>query len=117
MPNSFIYNEERGFDGESMNDWFSGSGCVLVKFLIGAIFGVRPNLDGVEIRPSYQMPCKAASISVNVKGATLRIQYQNAGLRMRKCVVNGKEYTVEQGKGVWLDNAELQGEIAVEIID
>ena len=117
MPNSFIYNEERGFDGESMNDWFSGSGCVLIKFLIGAIFGVRPNLDGVEIRPSYQMPCKAASMSANIKGATLHIQYQNAGLGARKCVVNGKEYAVGQSKGVWLDNAELQGKITVEIMD
>ena len=117
MPNSFIYNEERGFDGESMNDWFSGSGCVLIKFLIGAIFGVRPNLDGVNVRPSLNMPCKAASMSVNVKGAILHIRYQNNGNGTRKYFVNGVETAVEKGVGVTLTNGQLCGEFTIEIID
>ncbi len=33
MPNSYCYNEQYGFDGESMNDWFTGSGCVLGKIV------------------------------------------------------------------------------------
>lgn len=116
MPNSFIYNEERGFDGESMNDWFSGSGSVLIKLLFGGIFGVRPNLDGVEIRPSSYMPCEKASITLNVKGAKVNIVCKKAEGE-RKYLVNGKEYKVENGKGVTLTNAELSGNILIEILN
>mgnify|MGYP006932848264 CR=1 FL=1 len=49
---AYIENEEKGFDGESMSDWFTGSGCVLGKVLFFCVFGVRPNLQGVEICPA-----------------------------------------------------------------
>jgi len=117
MPNSFIYNEERGFDGESMNDWFSGSGCVLIKLLIGAVYGVRPNLDGVEIRPSSYMPCGAAELSLKIKGANVRICYRKEGNGARKYFVNGAACETKVGKGVWLDNEQLKGDITIEIVD
>ncbi len=117
MPNSYIYNEEKGFDGESMNDWFSGSGCVLVKLLIGAVFGVRPNLDGVEIRPSSYMPCKGAKMDVSVKGAKLHIVYKNEGKGARGYFVNGKAVETQNGRGMVLSNEQLKGDITIEIID
>ena len=117
MPNSYIYNEERGFDGESMNDWFSGSGSVLVKLLIGGVFGIRPTLENLEIRPSSYMPCKAASVTVAVKGARVHVSYKNVGNGERKYLVNGKEQATQQGKGVVIGNADLKGEITVEILD
>ena len=117
MPNSYIYNEERGFDGESMNDWFSGSGSVLVKLLIGGVFGVRPTLDGLEIRPSSYMPCQGAEVTLPIKGATVRVVYKKEGNATRKYFVNGVEKMVEVGKGVSIDNADLQGNMTVEIVD
>jgi cellobiose phosphorylase len=117
MPNSYIYNEEKGFDGESMNDWFSGSGSVLVKLLIGGVFGIRPTLDNLEIRPSAYMPCAGAEISIPVKGATVRVVYKKEGNGGRKYRINGAEQTTAEGKGVTIDNANLKGEITVEIID
>jgi cellobiose phosphorylase len=99
-----------------MNDWFSGSGSVLIKLLFGGIFGVRPNLDGVEIRPSSYMPCEKASITLNVKGAKVNIVCKKAEGE-RKYLVNGKEYKVENGKGVTLTNAELSGNILIEILN
>lgn len=115
MPNSFIYNEERGFDGESMNDWFSGSGCVLIKLLFGGVFGIRPTLDNLEIRPSSYMPCKTAKITLPMKGATLNVVYKNEGKGERRYLVNG--VAMLGGKGVIIDNADLKGEITVEIIE
>ena len=117
MPNSFIFNEERGFDGESMNDWFSGSGSVLIKLLIGAIFGVRPTLDYLEIRPSSYMPCKRASISIPVKGAKVNVLYKNEGNGVRVYKVNGVERATKKGEGVIVNAEDLVQEITVEIID
>ena len=117
MPNSYIYNEERGFDGESMNDWFSGSGSVLVKLLFGGVFGVRPTLDNLTIKPSSYMPCKAAEITLPIKGATVRVAYKKEGNGARKYLVNGVEQAATEEKGIVIDNANLKGEITVEIID
>jgi cellobiose phosphorylase len=117
MPNSYIYNEERGFDGESMNDWFSGSGSVLVKLLFGGVFGVRPTLDNLTIKPSSYMPCKAAEITLPIKGAMVRVAYKKEGNGARKYLVNGVEQAATEEKGIVIDNANLKGEITVEIID
>jgi cellobiose phosphorylase len=117
MPNSYIYNEERGFDGESMNDWFSGSGSVLVKLLFGGVFGVRPALDNLTIKPSSYMPCKAAEITLPIKGAMVRVAYKKEGNGARKYLVNGVEQVATEEKCIVIDNANLKGEITVEIID
>jgi cellobiose phosphorylase len=45
IPNSYIHNIEKGLDGESMNDWQTGSSNVLLKVLIWYVFGFRPELD------------------------------------------------------------------------
>lgn len=103
--------------GESMNDCFSGSGSVLIKLLIGGVFGVRPTLDHLEIRPSSYMPCKQASISIPVKGAKVHILYKNEGNGARTYKVNGTERATKTGEGVILNANDLVQEITVEIID
>ena len=57
MPNSYSYDEEKDFNGESISDWFTGSGCVLIKTLIRGVFGVNQTLDEIVIAPAN---CKAA---------------------------------------------------------
>ena len=116
MPNSYIYNEERGFDGESMNDWFSGSGSVLVKLLFGGVFGIRPSLDEVIIRPSSYMPCASASITLALKGAKVALVYKKTGDKERKYFVNGKQVATDE-RGLLLTQEDLQGEIKIEVID
>ncbi len=46
VPNSYGYNEELGIDGESMNDWQTGSSNVLLKLLIRFVFGFEPDYEG-----------------------------------------------------------------------
>ena len=90
MSNSYVYDEDRGYDGESMSDWFTGSGCVLIKILVWEIFGVLPSLDGLTIRPTNYFPTDSASIQLNVKGCVLSISYEKGNSNKREFIVNGK---------------------------
>ena len=123
MSNSYLYNEERGFDGESMSDWFTGSGCVLVKALIWNIFGIYPDLNGLTLRPANYFPTKEASIRMQVKGADLSLVYKNNGNGKRQYFVNGTEKTAvydEKSKTftIYFTNEELKaGAIDVLVTD
>ena len=123
MSNSYIHNEERGFDGESMSDWFTGSGCVLVKALILEIFGLYPDLDGLKVRPANYFPTNEASVQMQIKGCDVSLVYKKAGGGKRRFVVNGKEVPSvcdEKAKTqfVYFTNDELkQGTLVIEVID
>ncbi len=66
MPNSYIHNEEEALDGESMCDWFTGSGCVLLEVLVRSIFGIEPTLDGIKIAPARYNPLSSMEITIRV---------------------------------------------------
>ena len=98
MPNSYVYNEEKGFDGESMSDWFTGSGCVLVKVLLWYVFGVRAHLSGVTISPAKYIPFDKADLQMTVRGKKISLAYRKDG-GARRFVVNGAEQSgVPNGK-------------------
>jgi len=118
MPNSYVFNEERGFDGESMSDWCTGSGCVLLKVLFGGIFGVQPTLDGVKIKMNAYMPATNAEIHLRVKGCKISLQYRQENTSERKYIVNKKQAAQDSNGGIFLSAEELRnGDIAIEIID
>jgi len=123
MSNSYIYNEERGFDGESMSDWFTGSGCVLIKTLVWDVFGVLPNLDGLRIRPANYFPTDTASISLRLKDCNLTVRYEKKEVTERTFVVNGESVASvydENAKtqSIYLTNDELKNkDILIQIID
>ena len=58
-----------------------------------------------------------ATAEKNVKGAKVNVVYKKEGDGVRKYLVNGKEYKAENGKGVVLSNAELAGEILIEVLN
>ena len=116
MPNSYAFNEEKGFDGESMSDWFTGSGCVLMKSLIGGVFGVRPTLDGVKIETASYMPCKKAEITLKIKNTPIRVCYKNEGAGRKYCA--NVENVINTDKGIFIPVSELKGkEITVLVFD
>lgn len=73
MPNSYVENAEKGFDGESMSDWFTGSGCVLVKILLWYVFGIRADLDGVKIQEPKVTPFDKMKLSITLRGKPYEI--------------------------------------------
>lgn len=75
MPNSYCYNEEYFADGDSMNDWYTGSGTVLLKAIVRHALGIMPNPNGLLIiRPSY-LPAECVNISLHMKGIQMQLEY------------------------------------------
>ena len=123
MPNSYIYNPSLMLDGESMSDWFTGSGCVLVKVLFFCAFGIKADFNVLKIEPPAKMAFKVAETTLNLKGGKITIAYKNmradgaeakngAGLK-REFYVNGNSVS-----SVCLSNSDLAGKnLKVEIID
>ena len=117
MPNSYIYNPARGYDGESMNDWFTGSGCVLGKVMFFCVLGIRADLDGITIKPAVSTFFRRAHASLKIKGGTLTLAYENAGKKKREFRINGKVVLTATNE-VRFTNEDLCGKrIAVEICD
>jgi len=77
MPNSYCHNAEYNLDGESMGDWYTGSGCVLIRNIVKYAFGIQPDLDGVKIRPSKYMPTNSANIKFKIKNCEFELIYEN----------------------------------------
>ena len=112
MPNSYIKNEDEGLDGESMSDWFTGSGCVLIKVLIRYAFGIRPTLDGLYISPADHIPFKKATISLIVKGCAVTVVYEKTDQK-KKFIVEGKEVESvyderRKTQSIYFDNEKLK---------
>ncbi len=115
MPNSYIHNEEKGFDGESMSDWYTGSACVLIKSLIGGVYGIRPTLDGVKIDTAAYMPCESAEITLRVKGSPLHLIYKKKGGGR---TISANVESTATDTGIYLPLSVFNGkEIVVEITD
>lgn len=100
-----------------MNDWFTGSGCVLMKVIFGGIFGVRPTLDGVGIRINSYMPTRNAEISLNVKGCILHLKYSDKGIGERRYYINGVEYPQSNSEGIFIKDEQLTAELEIEIVN
>ena len=90
MPNSYCENDEYHFRGDSMGDWHTGSGTVLIKAIIKAAFGVEPTFDGLQLTPAAYFPCNSARITLDVKGRSVTINYKNEGNGIRAIALNGE---------------------------
>lgn len=90
MPNSYVENEEKGFNGESMSDWFTGSGCVLLKVLLWYVFGIRADLNNVWIQPLEYMPFEEMSLEIYLKNKKYNIDYVKNKTKYA-LFINGKE--------------------------
>lgn len=91
MPNSYCENADYGMDGESMGDWHTGSGAVLVKETIRYGFGIHPSIEGLRIQPPAYFPAEKAEISLNVKGARVTLKYEDKNAGVRKVKIEGAE--------------------------
>lgn len=76
MPNSYSDNPAYFLDGDSMGDWYTGSGTVLMKNLVRFGMGICPDLNGVHLCPPAQMPCSRAELQLCLKGKRITLRYQ-----------------------------------------
>lgn len=114
MPNSYIHNDELGLDGESMSDWFTGSGCVLVKTLYFCVFGIRVNLDSLTVNMPEYLPFGEMKTKLAIKGGVVEISYENKGEGKRTVFVDGKKVDGVPS----LTNADVCGKnVSIKITD
>lgn len=122
MPNSYCIDGEFDFDGESMGDWYTGSGAVLMKNVIKYGFGVEPTMDAVNIMPSAYFPANNAQMKLNISGRTVTVRYENRGQGRRQILLNGEPVEMYFDKmrntyGAILSKTSLTDNNTVLVID
>lgn len=90
MPNSYVENLELNLDGQSMNDWQSGSSNVLWKTLVRYAAGYQPTLDGLRVSPAAWAPYPEISYEVEAYGAKVRLVRKEGEADQRRIEVNGE---------------------------
>ena len=118
MPNSYIHNEELGLDGESMSDWFTGSGCVLIKVLFFCAFGIKADLDSLSVLPAETLPFRKMKTTLHIKGGEITVSYEKVAPDGKKNV--SREFYVNSVKvpEVKLANSFVKGKsLLIEIKD
>ena len=122
MPNSYCYNPEKNIDGQSMNDWHTGSAAVMIKTLVRFAFGFEPQFGGIWIQPSGYLPFEEFTYKVNVRGCNITIEYKNRNNGKRSFSVNGVERAsvYDEIIGInklWIDDSEIVNELIIAIED
>lgn len=96
MPNSYCENADYGMDGESMGDWHTGSGAVLIKETIRYGFGIYPTIKGLRIQFPEYFPAAKGEIVLPVKNSWVTLRYEDKGIGERSVsIVGADSYTEE----------------------
>jgi len=122
MPNSYCSSEEYEMEGDSMGDWYTGSGTVLIKSLIKFGFGIQPTLDGLCLQMPATMPTTNATLEITVKGHPITVKYTNAGSEKRTVKINGAEVCGEYDSLMktdkfFLATADITDNSVIEVVD
>lgn len=122
MSNSYCSNEEYGLDGESMVDWGTGSGPVLLRGLFEYALGIQATIDGVKFATPYYIPCDDASVEFELKGKKVKYVYKNTNSGSRKYFVDGVEMDTETDsvsgyKVMFIKNDDVKENMLIEVID
>ena len=123
MPNSYCENAEYGMDGESMGDWHTGSGTVLIKETVRYGFGLFPTLDGLKIQTPAYFPAKRGEISLKIKGSDVTLTYENKGQGKRTVEIAGadgavKAYDSLMGIDTYFIPADKMGkDVKITVVD
>lgn len=92
MPNSYGYNPELNIDGESMNDWQTGSSNVVLKIILYFVFGIRFEYDGIRIQTAANNPFKSLDLQMKYRGKSLNLALSKDDSRdSRAFKLNGSE--------------------------
>lgn len=90
MPNSYCIDGDFDFNGESMGDWHTGSGAVLIKNIIKCGFGIEPMMNDVKFIPSAYFPSSQAEITLSICGKKVTCRYENRNSGERQFYLNGQ---------------------------
>ncbi len=128
VPNSYGDNEEFHIDGESMQDWQTGSSNVLFKLLVRFVYGFEPTLGGLKIQPSRYQYFDKLSLKINYLGKKIHLKYSgkakeeatNREFKMNGEVHKGNVDPYMQMETLFIPDEWIQrsnDEILIEVID
>lgn len=122
MSNSYCFNPEEGLLGQSAIDWYTGTGTVMMKNFIRAVFGIEPNLNGLNIKTSSYMPCNNAEINILIKGCNVHLVYRNENNGKRSIYVDNKKYDTEyneliRSQTAFIPNDSIHNNIEILVTD
>lgn len=89
MPNSYCENSEYCMDGESLGDWHTGSGCVLIKETVRCAFGISPAFDGLHINFPKYFPAEKGKIKIKIRDTLVSLEYEDKQSGKRSIKVDG----------------------------
>ena len=89
MQNSYCYNPRIHVDGAAANDWFTGSGALVMKIFITDLFGIQPQDDRLILSPAKNSFLEKFKVEFVVHGKTVRFFAEKTG--KSGFFVNGKE--------------------------
>ena len=100
MPNSYGLNEELNIDGESMQDWQTGSSNVLYKVFVRRVFGFDPGYDNLTVCPASYAPYERMQADFICRGKRITVVLEKGGADQpektdRRFIVNGEEISGE----------------------
>ena len=111
MPNSYGYNLELGINGQSMNDWYTGSSNTLLKGFVESFIGLEPCFEKkITIDPN-KLPMKEVSLEITIKNRRVKYHQISEGNLSPIIFVNGKELL---SKEINLNNVK-EKEILIEV--
>jgi len=90
MPNSYGFNPEKFIDGQSMNDWQTGSSNVLMKVLVRNVFGFEPGFEEVWLQPARYFPFDRFGFKIDFRGCEFCVEYENRGFGERRFERDGE---------------------------
>ena len=91
MPNSYMINSDFLIDGESVNDWMTGSAAVVLKTVLSDICGYLPDYDGIMISPTAHLFFNDFSFSIKTDRYILNVKCENPSGEIKEFFVNNKE--------------------------
>ena len=95
MSNSYLDNPEKGLNGESAIDWYTGGGTVLIKNLVRYGIGILPDIEGITIQTASKMPCNSVSSNLYIKGVHIQFAYNNKGIGKRSIYLDDRKLETE----------------------
>lgn len=122
MPNSYGDNIKLHIDGESMQDWQTGSSNVVFKIMLRFVIGFQAEYQGFYIQPANWIPFRNYQVDMVYQGKPLHINYEKTGSGKRIIMVNEVpgmtiyDDTMKIEK-LWVDNENLYNQIRITIVD
>ncbi len=79
--------------GQAKNSWLTGTAAWFFVFVSQYILGIRPTLEGLELRPCLPAGLSGYTATRQYRGCTYRITVRNNGAGGYDLSVNGKTYS------------------------